>query len=86
MKDPIDKMTYEMTDEELVQHEADMEAARAGLSRLFAGHVSSGPTEHTLIYNPDGSWHDETTGQDFDAAGDLIEYDDDFEEEEDEEE
>jgi hypothetical protein len=78
MKDPI-----EMEDEEIVITEADMEAARARLSVIFAGHVRSEP--HTLIYNPDGSWHDETTGQDFDAAGDLIEeYDDDDDEEEEE--
>lgn len=83
MKDPIEKMTYEMTDAELREHEAGMEAAMA---RLFDG-IEVQPTgdesnNDALIYNPDGSWHDEATGQDFDADGDLIEENDDFEEEE----
>lgn len=53
----IDKMTHEMTDEELAQHEADMKGAAA---RLFGG---------AHVHQVDDELDDEPT----DESGDLLE-------------
>lgn len=58
---PIEKMTYEMTDAELLQHEADMASAAA---RLWGG------VQETSAADNEEFDDDEDT----DEAGDLFEH------------